>query len=219
MKTNTGSESFETEAGERMLLLTHPKDYPGNPFESLERGATRYGITVKTLARPMAPQMGVQEWLLPAIVVGIAGRLAGAFLGEMGKDLYIWFKKELFALWEPIYGPSAPKLYVVTSKGIERRQGVNKFGIMARTANGTIALVLPERCSHEDFTQACEQFIELFREKQDGRSALLVDADNPNNYKWGRLFLAYDSERKTLTIQQFDPAFHHSNLTTKQDET
>ena len=89
MKTNTGSESFETEAGERMLLLAHPKDYPGNPFESLERGATRYGITVKTLARPMAPQMGVQEWLLPAIVVGIAGRLAGAFLGEMGKDLYI----------------------------------------------------------------------------------------------------------------------------------
>ena len=126
----------------------------------------------------------------------------------MGKDLYYELKKEVTRLWEPIYGPEAPTLHVVTQDGVNSEVPMSKFGIATDTACGMAILKLPEQCSKADFENASTQFLDLigdvceFDEVGNALSNVLNDS---SNYTFGQLVLTYDPEQNTLRIIKFNP--------------
>ena len=190
------------------LALMYPKEFPYNPFQALEAVAARHGLGVKTHLTDMQPQMGIRDWLLPALLVGVTSQVAGSFFGEMGKDLYYELKMEIIRLWEPIYGPEAPTLHVVTQDGVNSEVPISKFGITTDTACGLVILKLPNQCSKADFENSNTEFFDLIGgscEFDKAGHALSNELDDSSNYMFGQLVLTYDPERNTLQIVKPNP--------------
>lgn len=191
------------------LALMYPREFPSNPFQALETVAARHGLGVKKNLTDMQPQMGIRDWLLPVIVVGFTSQVAGGFFGEMGKDLYYELKKEIIRLWEPIYGPEAPRLHVVTKDGVNSEVPISKYGIATHTVHGMVILKLPNQCSKADFENSNTKFFDLFGhacESDDLVNALITELEDSSNYMFGQLVLNYDSEGNTLKIVKSSPS-------------
>lgn len=190
------------------LILMYPREFPLNPFQELEKAADRCGLSVKKHLTNTQYQMGIRDWLLPVILVSVTSQVAGGFFGEMGKDLYFELKKEIIRLWEPVYGPEAPRVYAVTQNGVNSEVPISKFGIAAHTACGRVILKLPNQCSKADFEKSNTKFFDLFRdacEFDDVGKALSNELGNSNNYMFGQLVLNYDPKRNALKVVKPGP--------------